>query len=514
LIKDCLHSEDHPDCNLPYVDASLPTRLIDAGTSDGEPIRLINSKGLPLPTPYVALSHVWGTKRFLSTTSAALRDRKQSINLCDMPANFRDAILVIRVLGLRYIWIDSLCIVQDDKNDWQKEAQKMAHVYSSAYITLIPVSATSAHDGFLHQRKLKNCPAKISCIESKPEFDYFYADLPPDSYLIPAYDVQNSTWNRRGWTFQERLLSKRLLYFTTHQLFFECHRSCWMENNTPPELLRMVGNQPWSGVSTIIADVYSNPHAKIPDEWYLDWIEQYTERRFTKASDRLPALEGLASVVSDAVSDLYIHGLWAKDLARGLLWRLKNNKSAKLVDGVHTPTWSWARWQGAVRHETFIDFDGDVDTVPCFKLLSTDSSENGNAPRKPHCILSVEGKLAHVVGINDERSFPYKDGYSSHVWLDDASTTMEGRKTFAFLVSQTATFEPEGSQPTSTIPHCLLLEAVVGKANRYKRVGIMQLPDPAAESLGGEGVGVGEAQYGWDEKHIFQDSTLQVFELE
>jgi hypothetical protein len=508
---------------MTFAEAYLPTRLIDAGPSDVGSVRLVNSKELPRSAPYAALSHVWGTRPFLSTTSATLRDRERCIALSDMPANFRDAILFIRALGLQYIWIDSLCIVQDDKDDWKNESQKMGNVYSSAYITVVPVSTVSAHDGFLHRRQLVNRPVKIThtTVGSKPEFDHFYVDLPPITYIMKTHDIQNSVWNSRGWTFQERLLSKRLLYFTAYQLYFECQGSCWMENNTPPDLLRMIGNQPWVGVNTILAQIYSDIQGTIPDEWYLDWVEQYTQRQLTKPSDRLPALEGLARVISVPVSDLYIHGLWANDLARGLLWRLKNNSSSKIVAEIHTPTWTWARWQGAIRHETFFDLDGHVETVSCFKLLSTTNSEDEDSHKQPHCILAIEGKLAPMDKIIGDGTYPCRGGHSTHVWLDDVSTVKEGGKMFTFLVGRTATFEYEGDQPTSMTPHCLLLKAVVGKSNRYRRVGIMQLPDSKAKSLEDEsedvglrdGDGDGEHKF-LDEEHIFKDSLLQIFELE
>ncbi|TLD26136.1 HET-domain-containing protein [Venturia nashicola] len=497
LINHCFIPDAHFDCQLPYIDSSLPTRLIDVGIDTAGPVRLVSSERLPSSTQYVALSHCWGTKPFLSTTRATLRDREYGIDLQDLPANFHDSIIAVRALDLRYIWIDSLCIIQDDKEDWRNESQRMASVYSSAHITIVPVSAGSAHDGFLHNRK---------------HFDHIYADL--SSSVMQTDDIQDSIWDHRGWTFQERLLSKRLLYFTQNQLYFECHGSCWMENNTPPDLLRMIGNQPWRGVSSIIAKVYSDSEATIPDEWYIDWLEQYTQRKLTHASDRLPALQGLASVIGQSVSDLYIHGLWAKDLARGLVWRLEDSKASKIVTDVQTPTWSWARWQGAIRHETFIDFDGNVETAPCFKSLGTRNSDDG---KTPHAILAIEGKLANVNGLIRAGSFPHKDGASTHIWLDDANIKLNGRKISAFLVSKTTMFEPEGNQSISTRPHCLLLDAAAGKPNRYERIGIMQLPDTSAQLFGGDKSAAGKdwSTYArWDEKHIFKFKDVQTFEIE
>ncbi|KAE9971704.1 hypothetical protein EG327_009767 [Venturia inaequalis] len=514
LINDCFVPDAHFDCQLPYVDASLPTRLIDVGIGEAGPIRLVSSERLPSSTEYVALSHCWGTKPFLSTTCATLGDRESGIELQDLPANFRDSVIAIRALDLRYIWIDSLCIIQDDKEDWRKESQRMADVYSSAHITIVPVSAGSAHDGFLHERKHGSCPIKIhhSGTDLICKFDHYRADL--SSSIMQTDDIKDSIWDHRGWTFQERLLSKRLLYFTENQLYFECHGSCWMENNTPPEMLRMIGNQPWRGVSTIIAKVYEGSEDTIPDEWYIDWLEQYTQRQLTHASDRLPALQGLASVIGQSISDLYVHGLWAKDLARGLIWRLKDNKTSKIVTGVQTPTWSWARWQGAVRHETFVDFDGNVETVPCFKLLETRDSKDGSTP---HCILAVEGELATVDGLTHGGSLLHKDGQSTHVWLDDANFNLKGRKIFAFLASKTTMFESEGAQPISTLSHCLLLDAAVGMTRRYRRIGIVQVPGTNAQLSGNDNSAEGSddsIHARWDEKHMFKDKEVRTFEIE
>ena len=113
LIKSCL--ECHAACRNSIDDYSLPTRLIDADTNNELHVRLIQSDTVHPSTVYAALSHVWGdfaVAPFLRTTVSTLQDRQRNIPLSSLPANFHDAVQVIRALGMRYIWIDSLCIVQ------------------------------------------------------------------------------------------------------------------------------------------------------------------------------------------------------------------------------------------------------------------------------------------------------------------------------------------------------------------------------------------------------------------
>src|ERR1700712_3169166 len=130
-----------------------------------------------------------------------------------MPPNFRDAVKVTRALGLRYIWIDSLCIIQDSFADWQYESQRMAQVYANAYITIVATCAASAHEGFLTRPRTSFPPTKIPYSTTEHGPGFFYLCPRYTHWLANDHDefVEGSNWNSRGWTFQERLLSTRLL---------------------------------------------------------------------------------------------------------------------------------------------------------------------------------------------------------------------------------------------------------------------------------------------------------------
>lgn len=162
------------------------------------------------------------------------------IPLEDLPQNFQDAILTVRRLGLRFLWIDALCIIQDDLVDWAREAARMNDVYGSAYLTIVATSASSSTDGFLKRTQEMAC--RISYykdIGAEPVGRFLIAYSETGGDLGSWYlNVEKARWNTRGWTLQERLLSKRVLHFTERKLFWECRATDCSEENEPPRAAR------------------------------------------------------------------------------------------------------------------------------------------------------------------------------------------------------------------------------------------------------------------------------------
>lgn len=198
--------------------AKLPTRLLDLGENDSQSIRLIESNEGTLATgQYIALSHRWGDLKCsqrVCTYKGNINQRKAHIPFAELPANFKDAVRVTRALGVRYLWIDSLCIIQKCERDWAAEAGKMESVFSNAYCTIAASSATSSLVGFLNERGQR---------------DVIRVPLPGEGSLYLAEhidnfraDVENSVLSSRGWVFQERALSRRTIYFTSTQIYWEC----------------------------------------------------------------------------------------------------------------------------------------------------------------------------------------------------------------------------------------------------------------------------------------------------
>ena len=197
----------------------LPTRVLDVGrATNPKSVRLFCvSKGTTAPEKYVALSHRWGDPtqhQQFCTTRSNLDSFKNGIDYDQLPRTFQDAITVTRGVGLRFLWIDSLCIVQDDSQDWERESKRMEAVYSSAYCTIAATCAEGSTDGFLKDR---------------PERPYIIKRTTsgPDVYICEAIDnfqadVEDSELNQRGWVLQERVLSSRTIYFTEKQCYWEC----------------------------------------------------------------------------------------------------------------------------------------------------------------------------------------------------------------------------------------------------------------------------------------------------
>ncbi|KAH8695833.1 heterokaryon incompatibility protein-domain-containing protein, partial [Phaeosphaeriaceae sp. PMI808] len=246
--------EKHPDCIQRGADF-LPTRLLDVGKTIDSKVRLVNSKDIPsrtLPGKYpkfLALSHCWGKSRpSLVLCSSTMDILSTGVELADLPRTFRDASRVTRMLDIRYLWIDSLCIVQDSSADWQKEAAQMDSVYRKAHLTLAAASSTDSEGGL---------------------------------YIDDKLATMSSPLHHRAWILQESILSRRTVYFTKDQLIWECRTKHhledgkWKHRDHPAHLkeekaVLFKTNQWWS------------------------WIWDYTNRQLTNPSDRLPAFAGIA----------------------------------------------------------------------------------------------------------------------------------------------------------------------------------------------------------------------------
>lgn len=194
----------------------LPTRLIGVGTSHSPILRLIETKENTEIGHYLALSHCWGI--FQSTEKVCTRSDnigrfKEGIPFHTLPRTFQDAVTVTRALGVQYLWIDSLCIIQDDKTDWSIEASKMEDVFSSAYCTIAATSSPSSLDGFLTNRTQR------AAIGIQTSQGLLYLAETVDDFQSHA---ERGVLNTRGWVLQERALSRRTIHFTSSQVYWEC----------------------------------------------------------------------------------------------------------------------------------------------------------------------------------------------------------------------------------------------------------------------------------------------------
>lgn len=203
---------------IPEEDTFLPTRVIDVGIMDSASVRLTcDVRGQTRPGRYIALSHRWGQpskNKVFCTLKSNKESFQKRIKIAKLPKTFRDAIDITRKLGIQYLWIDSLCIVQDDVNDWDAESKLMEQVFSSAYLTIAASCANGTDDGFLKPRPYR----EVVPLNKDNGMQYYVCDAIDDF----ASDVDQGELNKRGWVLQERALSRRTIYFTENQTYWEC----------------------------------------------------------------------------------------------------------------------------------------------------------------------------------------------------------------------------------------------------------------------------------------------------
>ncbi|KAF2855128.1 HET-domain-containing protein [Plenodomus tracheiphilus IPT5] len=338
----------HSHCRKPDSYTSLPTRVIDVGIMEGrvEPY-LIESKGLS--GLYVTLSHCWGGEVALTTTTKNIDVRQRGIPLDSMPKTFRDAVFVTRKLGIRYLWIDSLCILQDSADDWQRESGVMEAVYRNGYLNLSARSATNSSVGFFFQRAPEPPACRLNWTGTDRRGDEVQGSLYIRSPEQPAESVRQSPCDRRGWILQEQLLSPRVLYFGSDQLQWECcEASLRQDGRLDDDALDRFGNFPHLkvvlGLSAISASTYacdSRSHS-----WWAILVQEYTRRQLTIVTDKLPAISGLAMAYQKITGYTYISGAWQEEMPRALAWR--KPRGVDMLVCPKQPTWSWAKMSGQV----------------------------------------------------------------------------------------------------------------------------------------------------------------------
>lgn len=332
--------------------ALLPTRVIDIGDQAEQPIRLFLGQGSK--DRYIALSHCWGNQRIITTTLATLEDRKRNIPWESLSKTFQDAVIIARKLRVRFIWIDSLCIIQDDNEDWEVESGKMGLIYENSYLTIsATASAHGNHVGCLGLRpseKISSNEIKRHREDGQP-ITVRVRKVPWDRHEAITFTTLRSTSCEpllvRAWAFQERLLSTRIIHYTSSELIWECKTvlAC--------ECTRIRPN-----IQNSIADMISHnfvrqlaPGPDLPIQWYRI-VTQYSERGLTYECDIFPALSGIAKKLQAYGMGAYLAGIWSSDLIRGMLWFPDPEPTCRRAENV--PTWSWASIVGKVSWEWFV----------------------------------------------------------------------------------------------------------------------------------------------------------------
>jgi len=384
-LKSC--DQEHESCKEHGADTPLPKRLVAVGPETNSGIHLFEHDDVksPLKGKYVALSHCWGLSQHLTSIHANIEDWKKNIPWDLLPKTFQEAISLTRALGLSYVWIDSLCIIQDDAQDWDIEASKMGNIYNQAYLVIAATASVDGDGGLLFE---KSPFVTIDGMDQNQKpFQVFFRYACSHSIFnwgVPSSRTQRATRYSltydaqagyplltRAWCFQERLLGKRVLHFTKEEMVFECltalNCECAALSDFKDEWLlpsrQMVSSDDRSLQPSSLSPTRSAILGRLPEyevvldkdsetyksssEWY-DLASEYSEKNITRKSDWLPALGGVASKWISPHTGNYLAGLWSKDLLRGLLWQPSSPDKTENPEYI-APSWSWASLQRPVK---------------------------------------------------------------------------------------------------------------------------------------------------------------------
>lgn len=379
-IAACMDRRDgHEDCHRqPPI---LPTRVVDVASS---PPKVVLSHGKS--EPYVALSHCWGGAiKAMLLHETAPEFCTTGIPDSILPATFRDAIAVTQQLGFRWLWIDALCIIQDDESDWTREALLMQHVYERASLVLSAYSTPNSEAGLRFCRSAR--------VASSAD-----GDLYAQRGCLAQHDT-DAPLGSRGWTLQEHVLAFSILYVGRGLVEWVCPGGRYSEGGEG--LLQAKDKH------SVLNLNYLNVGEGFPtqEQAWRHVVRHYSSRRLSFGKDKLAALAGVAEKFeaglvgfeSASAEKTYLVGLWKESLLGDLMW-------ATLPLAVVTPqpsrapSWSWAGWDGPVDWRIFSRVEqGDNFKACCeIDLAAVEVSDENKAARQASGRLVVSGLLVFV----------------------------------------------------------------------------------------------------------------------
>ena len=524
-LSDCINL--HSRCKSHLIETgSLPSRVLEITY---ERICLRETYGMD--GEYAILSHCWGPRPIITTTTQNVRSRCQNIDFSDLSKTFQDAVTVTQSLGIKYLWIDSLCILQDQdskaaKADWEIESSKMGSYYACAKICIAASAASEGSVGCFFDRhpatvQPSPLPIRLSGSDASTMFlsrvdrvgvwmkipDFMTPDGISPLGRVPPLES-------RGWVVQEIIMSRRILKFGSSELEWVCdskHASEGHPDEKPP--LYAHDKDCFDALRDLDSQISRfGPRSK-HNVWY-DIVEHYTRCELSYKSDMLPALSGVATQYQKMTGDRYFAGLWKSDLARGLLWRTPhlspdqlsvNTRKAVGFRGssrpakFRAPTWSWSSIDATYINWDLVSDWSSVDGIvvttelvdeskqgeSCYELLdiSTDTADLNKFGEVTGGRLSVQGSIlpAYVWDVKEDTD---RQDYEDNILL-------ESRKHDNVFIGR---FDPDvtGYKPSSIsiVPFirpkepskatdieeervlCLALEPIPGQAGFYTRVGV------------------------------------------
>ncbi|RSL56222.1 hypothetical protein CEP54_008973 [Fusarium duplospermum] len=359
LVKGWLDKceKEHGDkcCNPPWLAGSDDSCLEPFRAIDVKERRIVN---LPSQSRYIALSYVWGAssqtpeqqaQRRLTSDNSSRLTQVNGLDELSLPKTVGDAMEFTSKMGERYLWVDALCIIQDDIKDLSHQTSRMDLVYSRALFTIIAACGDDSESGLSglpgRERDIFNRSVRLS-----PEGFH----LAPTAGLFVNAPLERSTWNSRGWTFQERILSRRIMVFTPSQVFWICEDAMWDEEvilELPKPRVRV------ESLAFGCNDEWDDRDPKFTSKALVTYIMQFSMREFTFSADVLPAFLGVVRRYEHLNNEVIHWGIPTQLFDQSLVWKAgteRRKEKHRFVCGdsevreVPYPSWSWLGWTGSI----------------------------------------------------------------------------------------------------------------------------------------------------------------------
>ncbi|KAK8127355.1 hypothetical protein PG984_008463 [Apiospora sp. TS-2023a] len=481
-------------CAVPESPSWVPKRLVDLSTLAEGRVVVRETEPLPGPKPrFVTLSHCWGGPggpqmiRLLPDNRDVFADPARGIQVEQLPRNFQDAVEIARLLKARYIWIDSLCILQDGE-EFKTEGQLMHLVYRNSYCNLAAAASRHCEGGLFQERqRIESLGGDIVETSEKSRFGkgqwrVFPAEYWSDQLLMePLY--------RRGWVFQERMLSPRILHFAAGQVFWDCASTTACEvlpDGLPWQLdaassterywrerLQLIQKQ---GAAAAPQKFFGSADVSFETFW-REAVGNYTACDLTQDTDRLLAVWGVAKLVRDQFrldngEEDYGVGLWSSQLAEQLAWRSRDPGRAAGSPGLARlwPSWSWASLVGPIDLQPrssepgqFYSATNHESGAVCFELKAADAQDSSDdVPCELRTKrLAVRSVFVGVVVVVEEA---------------------EQRRTTTSEETDTSEGDPGGQPDGGTYAYTLRLQHPAGERTEMRSTGVFRaFPDSASE---------------------------------
>jgi hypothetical protein len=450
---------------------------------------------------YFILSYVWGkTKHFcLSTDNLPRLLQKGALKTVEsqIPTTILDAISFTAAMGERWLWVDSLCIPQDNKQEKQIQIENMASIYSRAVLSLIHITATNADDPIPGVKKDSRV---LRTFYTSPDVSLAVRTNSADLFIA------NSHYSTRGWTYQERILSPRCLYFTPEQAFLHCQESSFCEDREDEQPLG--GMRDLARGSPLNHTMLERLEGYLPDPTarffriYRTMVEDYTQKDFTNSFDILNAFTGIMARLGFIFEITFKYGLPLKPristlYISSLLWKPASTtfrrdpesytSSVTEVKAQHSqiirphkverqfPSWSWSAWEGPI---AWWNLESLAYLTPHEPPNTSEKCHTGclvlGGPFKRCSSFSLTGHMgfANEITINDHEG--YKVGYfERHSINDDLNSQDFQSDAFAFiaLAQRTGHLKPELGQGDSFT----VIMVLQGSGEVWERIGLGEI---------------------------------------